>query len=68
VFRLIQQREADRDVAGATMANALLNAPDRGQFDLSSIQVVNLGGAASSPELIERLEKTFGWEAKPATG
>jgi fatty-acyl-CoA synthase len=42
-----------------TMANALLNVPNAADFDLSSMRNIMIGGAASSPELIERLEKTF---------
>jgi len=42
-----------------TMANALLNAPDIGNYDLSSMRNITLGGAASSPELVDRMEKAF---------
>ena len=42
-----------------TMANALLNCPELGKFDLSSLREINLGGAASSPELVARMEKVF---------
>ena len=42
-----------------TMANALLNCPDLGKYDLSSMREIILGGAASSPELIARLEQAF---------
>jgi fatty-acyl-CoA synthase len=42
------------------MANALLNSPDLGRYDTSSLQVIHIGGAASSPELIERMERAFG--------
>jgi len=42
-----------------TMANALLNASDIGQFDLSSLKEIHVGGAAASPELIGRLEEAF---------
>jgi fatty-acyl-CoA synthase len=42
-----------------TMANALLNAPDLGDYDLSSMRNIMLGGAASSPELVARVEKAF---------
>jgi acyl-CoA synthetase (AMP-forming)/AMP-acid ligase II len=41
------------------MANALLNCPDLGKFDTSSMKVITTGGAASSPELIARLEQAF---------
>jgi acyl-CoA synthetase (AMP-forming)/AMP-acid ligase II len=42
-----------------TMANAILNCPTLGQYDVSSMQRIMLGGAASSPELVDRLEKVF---------
>jgi fatty-acyl-CoA synthase len=42
-----------------TMANALLNCPAREKFDVSSMQRVMIGGAAASPELIERMEQMF---------
>ena len=41
------------------MANALLNAPDLKDYTLSSMRNITLGGAASSPELIDRMEKAF---------
>ena len=43
-----------------TMANALLNSPDLGKYDLSSMKTIIIGGAASSPELIARMEQAFG--------
>jgi acyl-CoA synthetase (AMP-forming)/AMP-acid ligase II len=42
-----------------TMANALVNAPDRAAWDLFSLRTINIGGAASSPELVERVERAF---------
>ncbi len=59
VFRLIQNEGATSMSLVPTMANALLNAPDLGQWDLSSLKEIHLGGAASSPDLIERLERAF---------
>jgi fatty-acyl-CoA synthase len=56
VFNLIQEHKATDMCLVPTMANALLNAPDRGDFDLSSMRRVMIGGAASSPELAERVE------------
>jgi len=41
------------------MANALINSPDRDGWDLSSMRVVNIGGAVNSPELVERVERVF---------
>jgi fatty-acyl-CoA synthase len=59
VFQLIQEHKATDMSLVPTMANALLNAPDLHQYDLSSMQRIMLGGAASSPELVERIEHAF---------
>jgi len=59
VFRLVQEEKATAMSLVPTMANALLNAPDIGQFDLASVKEIHVGGAAASPELIGRLEETF---------
>ncbi|HEY2017883.1 MAG TPA: long-chain-fatty-acid--CoA ligase [Bryobacteraceae bacterium] len=59
VLRLIQDERATGMALVPTMANALLNCPEARGFDLSSMQRVMLGGAASSPELIARLEELF---------
>ncbi len=59
VFRLIQEEKATAMTLVPTMANALLNCSERGSFDLSSMKMINTGGAASSPELIARLEQAF---------
>jgi len=42
-----------------TMANALLNCPELGRFDTSSMEEIHIGGAASSPELVARMEQAF---------
>jgi acyl-CoA synthetase (AMP-forming)/AMP-acid ligase II len=59
VCRLIQEHKATDMCVVPTMANALLNAPDLGQWDLSSLRRVVIGGAASSPELVDRVEKAL---------
>jgi fatty-acyl-CoA synthase len=59
VFRLIQEHEATDMCIVPTMATALINAPDRAQWDLSSVRRIMIGGAASSPELVERVETAF---------
>ncbi len=59
VLRLIQEEKATGMTLVPTMANALLNCPDLGKFDTSSMKVITTGGAASSPELIARLEQAF---------
>ncbi|MGE5647037.1 MAG: long-chain-fatty-acid--CoA ligase [Acidobacteriota bacterium] len=60
VFRLIERHRATDMSLVPTMATALLNSPDLGKFDLSSMKLVHIGGGPSSPELIERMEKAFG--------
>ncbi len=59
VLRLIQEEKATGMTLVPTMANALLNCPDLGKFDTSSMRAITTGGAASSPELIARLEHAF---------
>jgi fatty-acyl-CoA synthase len=59
VFRMIQEHRATDMCVVPTMANALINAPDLGQWDLSSMKRVMLGGAAASPDLVARLEKAI---------
>jgi fatty-acyl-CoA synthase len=59
VLRSIQEHHATHMALVPVMANALLNSPDLGKFDTSTLKDIIMGGAASSPELIERLEKAF---------
>jgi fatty-acyl-CoA synthase len=59
VFRLVQEHQATNLCLVPTMVNALINAPDRAEWDLSSLKTINIGGASSSPELVERVERAF---------
>ena len=59
VLRIIEQERATHMALVPVMANALLNSPDLGKYKTSSLKEVMLGGAASSPELVDRLEKAF---------
>ena len=59
VFSLIQTHKATDMSLVPTMANMLLNAANSREYDLSSLQVIMLGGAAASPELVERLTDKF---------
>ncbi len=60
VFRLVQQERVTNMALVPTMANSLINAPERSQYDLSSLRVIHIGGAASSPELVKRVEESLG--------
>lgn len=59
VLRLIAEHRATDMSLVPTMANALLACPELGQHDTSSLRTILLGGAASSPTLVERLERAF---------
>jgi len=59
VLRLIQEEKATGMAMVPTMATALLHCPELGSFDVSSMTDIMLGGAASPPELIARLERAF---------
>jgi fatty-acyl-CoA synthase len=59
VLRLIEEEGATSMSLVPTMANAILNCPDVGKYNLSSLRQIHLGGAASSPELLARMEAVF---------
>ena len=59
VLRIIQEEKATSMTLVPTMANALLHCPELGKLDTSSMRTITTGGAASSPELIARLEQAF---------
>jgi fatty-acyl-CoA synthase len=59
VFGLIERHRATDMSLVPTMANALLHFPEATRFDRSSMRAVMIGGAASSPLQIERLEAMF---------
>jgi len=62
VFRLIASERVDSLSLVPIMATALANSPDRHKYDLSSVQWISIGGAASSPSLIRQMEQAFGCE------
>jgi len=68
VLRTIQEERATHMALVPVMGNALLNSPDLGKFDASTLKDIILGGAASSPELIERLEKAFHCDVRVGYG
>jgi fatty-acyl-CoA synthase len=60
VFRLIEQERVWCCALVPTMANALVNSPERAKHDLSSLRVITIGGAASSPTLVREVEEKLG--------
>ncbi len=60
VFELVERERVEGFSLVPTMAIALINSPARAGRDLSSLRYVTIGGAASSPELVQRLEAVLG--------
>jgi fatty-acyl-CoA synthase len=60
VFRLIEHERVQSCCLVPTMAIALLNSPERVKYDLSSLRVAIIGGAASSPVLVREVEERLG--------
>ena len=60
VFRLIEREHVDNLSLVPIMATALANSPERSNYDLSSLQWISIGGAASSPSLIRQVEEKLG--------
>jgi fatty-acyl-CoA synthase len=60
VFRLIEQEGVSTCAMVPTMVTALVNSPARLQHDLSSLRIVIIGGAASSPTLVKEAEEKLG--------
>ena len=68
VFRLIQEERATSLALVPTMAGALLMCPELPKFDVSSLRTIFIGGAASSPELIARMEAALHCEVLSGYG
>ncbi len=63
----IIEREKVQFTGGVpTIAWQLLEHPDRGKYDLSSLDTISYGGAPSAPELVKRIYEEFG--ALPGNG
>jgi fatty-acyl-CoA synthase len=67
-LRLIQKEKVTRFYLIPTMANALLNLPDFGAYDLSSVRRILIGGAPPPTGMIERVEQAFGALTSTAFG
>ncbi|HMG36128.1 MAG TPA: long-chain-fatty-acid--CoA ligase [Blastocatellia bacterium] len=62
VLELIQKERVTNFAMVPTMAVALINHPRLGEYDLSSLDYVAIGGAASPMELIRDVESKIGCE------
>ena len=68
VCRLIQDEGATSMSLVPTMAGALLMFHQQSEYNLSSLKQIHIGGAAASPELIERMEHAFHCEVMSGYG
>ena len=68
VCRLIQDEGATTMSIVPTMAGALLMFNDLSNYDLSTLRQIHIGGAASSPALIQRMEEAFHCEVLSGYG
>ncbi|QIK96770.1 acyl--CoA ligase [Sphingomonas sp. HDW15A] len=66
-LRLIEKERLTYFVGVPTMSLELMNHPDRGRYDLSSLTDVTAGGAPRPISHVERLKKEFP-NAQPALG
>ncbi|HWY70473.1 MAG TPA: long-chain-fatty-acid--CoA ligase [Terriglobales bacterium] len=60
LFRLIEEERVTGLALVPTIAIALVNSPERSKYDLSSLERITIGGAASSPTLIKEVEEKLG--------
>ncbi len=65
-FELIAREKVHIAGGVPTIAWQLLEHPDRGRYDLSSLESISYGGAPSAPELVRRIESDL--RALPASG
>jgi fatty-acyl-CoA synthase len=68
VFRLIEKERVYSCSLVPIMATALVNCPERRNYDLSSLRRIVIGGAASSPTLIREVEEKLGCECYSGYG
>ncbi|RPF70772.1 class I adenylate-forming enzyme family protein [Aurantiacibacter spongiae] len=65
-FRVIEREKVNMTGGVPTIAWQLLDHPARCDHDLSSLEMITYGGAPAAPELVRRIEQTFG--AAPGSG
>jgi fatty-acyl-CoA synthase len=68
VLQLVERERVTHMAGVPTMIYALLNQPRLKEFDLSSLEFINIGGAASGPSLIREVEQVIGCRAYSGYG
>jgi fatty-acyl-CoA synthase len=59
VLKLIQEERVTLSNLIPTMLNMMVNHPDAGSFDYSSLRVILSGGAPIAPEVVRKIVDTF---------
>ncbi len=62
VFRTVEAESVSALPGPPTLYQTLLDHPDRGRFDLSSLRMASTGGADIPPDLIRRVREELGFE------
>lgn len=68
IFRLIEEERVRTICLVPAMATALVNCPERPKYDLSSLRIINIGGAASSPTLVREVQEKLGASCRSGYG
>src|SRR5436190_2406784 len=58
-MQLIEREKVNLTGGVPTIAWQLIEHPNRGKYDLSSLESVSYGGAPSAPELVRKIKETF---------
>jgi long-chain acyl-CoA synthetase len=58
-FQVIEREKVNLAGGVPTIAWQLIEHPERGNYDLSSLESVSYGGAPSAPELVRKIRETF---------
>ncbi len=68
IFQLIEQERVTNMCLVPAMATALVNCTERTKHDLSSLRIINIGGAASSPTLVREVQEKLGANCRSGYG
>ena len=67
-FRLIEQERVTHTALVPALAMRWMDAPERERFDLSSLRVLQVGGAKLNPEPARRIRPTLGCQLQQVFG
>jgi fatty-acyl-CoA synthase len=68
VLELVQKERVTHFSVVPTMAIAIINHPKLSDYNLSSLEHIGIGGAASAPDLIREVEQKLGCRAYSGYG